>query len=119
MSYQKRYYEMNKEKRKADARAYYWKNREKVLRNVRPHQEKATAFRLKIIERLLAKQGSACAICGKVTATMVLDHDHACCLSTHPNRRCGQCERGVLCAGCNPRLGWYENNAAKIQEYLS
>lgn len=27
--------------------------------------------------------------------------------------------RGILCQTCNTKLGWYENNSSKIEEYLT
>lgn len=50
-------------------------------------------------------QGGRCAICQREIdwSRAVLDHDHECC--PNPNRRCGRCERGVLCSPCNTGLG--------------
>jgi hypothetical protein len=54
-------------------------------------------------DRLFVAQGSVCAICGTDDPGAVkgwhTDHDH----STHKIR-------GVLCHGCNIKLGFFENN---------
>jgi hypothetical protein len=61
----------------------------------------------------LAKQNGHCALCpakinpGKRTGRFCVDHDHACC----PGRigSCGKCVRGLLCHGCNVKLGHLED----------
>ncbi len=40
-----------------------------------------------------------------------LDHDHACC--DNVKVRCGKCNRGFLCNGCNTALGTYEKKLAE------
>jgi len=35
------------------------------------------------------------------------DHDHVCCSG---KKSCGKCLRGLLCHGCNTKLGALENN---------
>ena len=60
-------------------------------------------------ESLLAEQGGHCALCeavqGDSKRRMTVDHDHACCAS---QKGCGQCNRGILCANCNRKLGFLE-----------
>lgn len=59
---------------------------------------------------MIAAQGGKCGICAqpliKPRHTHV-DHDHAT----------GKV-RGILCRGCNTKLGWYEQNSDKIVKYL-
>lgn len=51
---------------------------------------------------LVAAQGGACAICGKVGERLQLHHDHRHC----PGRTgCRRCVRGLLCGRCNTALG--------------
>ncbi len=61
---------------------------------------------------LLCTQDGGCGICGGPAwrepvglVPLPIDHDHLCC----PGREsCGQCVRGLLCAGCNGFLGLVE-----------
>jgi hypothetical protein len=56
----------------------------------------------------LKEQEGKCAICGsfpKENTNFHVDHNHVCCDSYHS---CGKCNRGLLCAGCNMRLGILE-----------
>lgn len=56
-------------------------------------------------------QGRGCAICGvgecETGRMMAVDHDHACCATTPT---CGECNRGILCWGCNIGLGNFKDN---------
>lgn len=53
-------------------------------------------------DRLVALQGGACALCGRPSATLQVDHDHRHC----PGREgCRLCYRGMLCPRCNTALG--------------
>ena len=55
----------------------------------------------------LEKQGGHCALCDSTGngRKLILDHDHTCCDTTYS---CGKCLRGLLCQGCNIRLGYLE-----------
>jgi hypothetical protein len=60
-------------------------------------------FEAKYIE-----QGEHCALCpskGNAKRRLCWDHDHTCCPSF---RACGKCVRGLLCIGCNNKLGRLE-----------
>ena len=65
------------------------------------------------------KQGGVCAICGqppKDGEDLSVDHDHRCCPA---GKSCGKCIRGLLCHGCNMRLGQLESDlSGKSVEYL-
>lgn len=66
---------------------------------------------------MLAGQGGGCAICAaEVEGRRAhIDHDHQCCPG---GRSCGQCVRGILCAPCNQKLGWFEKHQATIEGYV-
>ena len=113
-AYHKQYYEENKDKIKARARDYYWRNRQKIRDAQRAKakdpevQRKARAYQLKRkfdldateYERLLGLQEGRCAICGenetgrKDRFVFSVDHDH----------KTGKI-RGLLCRGCNTGIG--------------
>lgn len=63
------------------------------------------------VERMREEQGGRCAICGRATSRLFVDHCH-----TRGN------VRGLLCQTCNTFLGWYEKKADTIlrfQAYLA
>jgi len=57
----------------------------------------------------LLSQGGHCALCdakqGDNKRRMAIDHDHTCCDS---ELACGECNRGILCANCNRKVGFLE-----------
>lgn len=69
---------------------------------------------------MLSKQNGVCAICCREPKgkRLAVDHDHACCKGKYS---CGKCVRGLLCTGCNRKVGLIEYNPelfAKANEYL-
>ncbi len=61
-------------------------------------------------DEMLERQKGVCAICGGLNSAgqrLCVDHDHAT----------GEV-RGLLCHGCNTRLGWYEKNKLNTDLYL-
>ncbi len=71
-------------------------------------------------ERLLEKQGGLCAICReepKNGRELTIDHNHKCCKA---GGSCGKCVRGLLCHGCNMRLGQLESDLVQRSlDYLA
>ena len=68
---------------------------------------------------LLETQAGVCAVCGEPPRDGVdfnVDHDHRCCPA---GQSCGKCVRGLLCHGCNMRLGQIESDlTGRSIEYL-
>jgi hypothetical protein len=61
-------------------------------------------------DEMLKLQGGVCAICHKPPkrgTRLHVDHDHL-----------AHSVRGLLCTGCNTRLGWYEAHKAAVDLYL-
>lgn len=52
-----------------------------------------------------------CELCGKQSDNLLIDHDHRCCTAA---ASCGDCVRGVVCSGCNLRLGRFDNGHRRI-----
>lgn len=71
--------------------------------------------------RIFWMQGGHCAICERTTPDpyWCVDHDHSCCSG---KTSCGRCIRGILCFGCNRRLGviegYYLNDPTRVDDYL-
>lgn len=60
-------------------------------------------------EALLEQQDGCCAICGRPSERLVIDHDHACCPGQgYPYPNCGLCVRGLICTRCNNLVGYLE-----------
>lgn len=76
----------------------------------RNHAARARSFRLTPLQldRILM---DACAICGN-SENLHIDHDHSCCQNTPT---CGECTRGVLCAGCNHGLGMFGDDPSRLR----
>jgi hypothetical protein len=76
-------------------------------------------------DAILLGQDSKCAICktdtaGKNPQGWNVDHDHKCCVG---EKTCGNCIRGLLCPGCNTRLGILESASGRkwlenVRNYL-
>lgn len=63
-----------------------------------------------------------CSICGKTSDKLQIDHAHSCCYVEYPRDRsrktCGKCVRGVVCAGCNIKLGVLDNLTHEHEDRL-
>jgi hypothetical protein len=94
------------------------KNRRRAIRRNTPegklHRRSQTLrykYNLTIEEynSMLDTQKGLCNICGKPSRTYLgVDHDH----------KTGKI-RGLLCAGCNAKLAWFESYKDKIVKHLS
>ena len=63
---------------------------------------------------LYEKQRGLCAVCHLPLGTgrdLSVDHDHACCPSSHS---CGQCVRGLLHNACNALLAFAKDDASRL-----
>ncbi|WP_374114672.1 endonuclease domain-containing protein [Streptomyces cellostaticus] len=78
-------------------------------------QVTARSFGFSDIDELVIfrlKHRNKCGICGyregssERNKRLAIDHDHTCC--PEPGRGCQKCIRGLLCARCNPMIGYYE-----------
>ena len=68
----------------------------------------------------LEEQDGHCALCSiSITGgkRLHVDHDHDCCSG---KRACGECNRGLLCGGCNIRLGYLQQTLreASVRGYV-
>ena len=64
-------------------------------------------------------QGGCCAVCGEPTEKLTIDHDHSCCPGGV--KRCGECNRDLLCKNCNTGLGHFMDDPGRLSaaiEYL-
>lgn len=87
-------------------------NRKRLLSNY--------SLTLSDYDELLESQNGVCAICGQPPPAgrgLTVDHDHSCCAVN--KKSCGKCVRGLLCHGCNMRLGQLESGLlARSLKYL-
>jgi len=110
------YYQRNRESVLTRVKARYWAKRDEILAyHHQPEKKRRKSeldrFRrfgitLEQLEVMAMEQGNACAICGK-KRLLIIDHDHA-----------SRIIRGLLCRGCNSKLGWLENFNSQIAGYL-
>lgn len=79
-----------------------------------PHARRNTSYKtrykrtVKDYDTTMAEQGGHCALCpstGSVKRRLCWDHNHDCCKGY---RSCGKCMRGLLCIGCNKKVGHLE-----------
>lgn len=99
----------NPEKSRQEARDYYARDPEKIIKQTKIRQYNST---IEHIEKLHADQGGICPVCGEDVVlewgnrSFAIDHDHTCCPAN--GRSCGRCVRGVLHISCNKSLGFLE-----------
>src|ERR1700722_781676 len=97
-----------------------WRQSEESRRrNARAAVFKQHGITAELFDATLAKQEFKCALCRTDKpgghGTWHIDHDHSCCpYVDRKSKSCGKCFRGLLCAGCNLQLGWFERNKAMI-----
>jgi len=106
-AYDKQYHIAHREEMKE----YRMANREHVKNVQRRHAlRKFYGMTPETYQEMLVAQRGRCAICLREENSrhMGVDHDHAS----------GRV-RGLLCAGCNLKLGWYEKYRGAVTQYLS
>lgn len=109
----KKWRDANPEKAKESRRKWERNNPEKVRKKANELRWKTSGMIDATIERydeLAQQQGGLCAICRNPDKRRRLAWDH--------NHQTGQ-PRGLLCTGCNVKLGWLESNKAAIESYFS
>lgn len=70
-------------------------------------------------DALLVTQDGHCAICsvtepGTHHGFWQIDHDHSCC--PDENKRCGRCNRGLLCQAHNFGIGQFDDDPGLLRE---
>lgn len=84
---------------------YYHANKDLIANR---NRERKYGLTLKQFLAMIKKQENKCLMCeNEFKATPNVDHCHS------TNR-----VRGLLCRGCNGRIGWFENNREKILRYI-
>lgn len=80
------------------------------------HIERRYGLTRDLRNKIAEEQDHKCPICESSSIKHV-DHDHSCCSG---DKTCGKCIRGILCHGCNIKLGVLEQPewVAKAQRYL-
>jgi hypothetical protein len=101
--YNKRFYEKNRDRRRAETKAWQQNNPVKCDEHQRRSQLKRLyGLTLAQYDAMLAAQGGACALCPTVpTSRKRLHVDHCHTTGT---------VRGLLCAECNMGLGKFKDN---------
>lgn len=118
----------NPEKRRANQRRTYEKNREQVLARIRAraqarpglksqqHRKYNYGLTPERLAELFVQQNGRCYLCDDVldlTATFAVDHDHSCCAAK--SRSCGACIRGLTCPRCNLAIGQFGDDPARMR----
>lgn len=67
------------------------------------------------VDELIARQGGACAVCGRTDRPLQLDHDHGHCPGP---RGCRLCIRGALCGVCNTVLGLLRDDLEVLRQLV-
>lgn len=107
--YMQKWREANREKHNSYARAWARENPQRHKDNQRrAHLKKKYGITEDQFNELVLSQEGRCAICGKVPkGRLHIDH-------CHDTGRI----RGLLCTGCNTRLGWFERYGDAVAAYL-
>lgn len=85
----------------------------KELNKLVKRKRRLTKYKLTLedYDRMFVAQDGKCAICASPPRTgfdLSVDHNHSCC--SYGTRCCGKCVRGLICHGCNIRLGHIESD---------
>ena len=77
------------------------------------HYSVGNTYGLSVVQlQVLYDRG--CEICGK-TDDLAIDHNHSCC-PVGGKKKCGKCNRGVLCRPCNMALGSFNDDKDLVQK---
>jgi Recombination endonuclease VII len=114
-------YKRSPEGNRAACRKYRQAHHERTLASWRKWNLRARyGLNQEELEKILAKQGGACAICGKTDAggrgRFHIDHDHRCCPR---GRACRKCIRGLLCHHCNTALGKFGDSVEILEKAIA
>lgn len=107
------YYREHKQTMIDNAREWHFANPEKRAEIMRAqHYWRRFKITIAVYDRLLAKQGGGCAICGRKdnnTSAKFLDVDE---------NPISHLPRGLVCNACNRHIGLYENMLLKNEKYI-
>lgn len=81
-------------------------------------------------KQMVLERNGRCDICNKIIVNcseeiqfptngfgLKIDHDHSCC-NVKGKKRCGKCNRGLLCHSCNVSLGGFQDNIEYLQSAI-
>lgn len=81
-----------------------------------PHTKRARVWGVTPQEMAQILFDASCEACGS-KESLVMDHDHSCC-GGGTKRRCGKCNRGILCNNCNTAYGMLNDSLERLVSLL-
>lgn len=108
-----KYRAKNKKRLSEKAKAYYLKNRERIVaRNNNTYYQRNYKISYKEYEDMLAAQDGMCAICSTPASSLItrlfVDHNHTT-----------GAVRGLLCHGCNTGIGFLRESIIHLENAIS
>lgn len=87
------------------------------------HESLCHKYNLSCIQlsALMIEQNFSCKICKCTESKLYVDHDHKCChdeRNTRHYKRCGKCNRGLLCVNCNFGLASFHDDPETMHAAL-
>lgn len=95
----------------------YWKNTDAYQKHKdRVNKNRRHGYKRHNIESLeiFITESKKCPICN-INNQEVIDHNHACCQSSHS---CGKCVRGYICRRCNTALGFVADDVNLLENLI-